>query len=471
MGRPTHTAIKCNAPRSMPDNSLAHPTGRVLLTERSRVVDWGAMEKRTNLDPSNYRWNSVAFVLDYIFFNVALSFARPDSVLPAFVRQFTRSAPVIGLVATVWNGCWLLPQIVAAHWISDKPRKKPYLMAGLSGRVAFWFLALALWLGLGDAPSVMLTFFFVCLGIFALTDGLASVAWFDMLARAIPMKRRGRLIGIGQVIGGLAGLGVGWVISLILGSPRLGFPDTYALMFALVGVAFVPSSVALVLLREPRTEIDLEAWARTQQSGWLRPLVQDRTFRRLMVCRVLVGMVALASPFYVVHATDVLNLPETAVGGFVAAQQVAGVAAGALLGVVSDRWGPGYTIRIGSALSILGPLFALVAHVADGGLLSQAYPVVYVALGIFQSSTMLGFYNYLLEIAPDDRRPAYIGLGNTIMGVLTLAPTLGGWLLEATSYTTLFAVTAGLIFAGFLAAMGMGPASAPEELLVVGDGA
>jgi hypothetical protein len=68
---------------------------------------------------------------------------------------------------------------------------------------------------------------------------------------------------------------------------------------------------------------------------------------------------------------------------------------------------------------------------------------------------MLGFYNYLMEIAPDDLRPSYIGLGNTITGVLTLAPTLGGWLLEATSYVTLFAVTAGTVFLGFLVALRM----------------
>ena len=71
---------------------------------------------------------------------------------------------------------------------------------------------------------------------------------------------------------------------------------------------------------------------------------------------------------------------------------------------------------------------------------------------------MLGFYNYLLEIAPDDLRPSYIGLGNTIMGILTLAPTVGGWLLEATSYTVLFGITALLVFLGFLMALRLEPA-------------
>jgi predicted MFS family arabinose efflux permease len=125
---------------------------------------------------------------------------------------------------------------------------------------------------------------------------------------------------------------------------------------------------------------------------------------------------------------------------------------------MSDRRGPAATIRVGSAITMAGPLFALVAHLADGGLLIQAYPLVYVALGVYYSSNMLGFYNYLLEIAPDDMRPSYIGLGNTIMGIVTLSPTLGGWLLEATSYTALFAVTVALVFVGFLVALRLGPA-------------
>jgi MFS family permease len=394
-----------------------------------------------------------------VFFGVALSFASPSSVLPAFVRQFTRSALVIGLVSTIFNGCWLLPQVVAARFINDKARKKPYLMIGLSGRIGFWITALGLWLGLAQHPSKMLLLFFICLAMFTITDGLAAVAWFDMLARAIPVKRRGRLLGIAQMIGGLAGLGVGVAITLILDNPRLPFPANYALIFALTGLAFVPSTIALALLKETENaaaETNKKMWSR---SGWLTPLRQDPTFRHLMASRVLVGMVSLATPFYVIHATDVLSLPEAFVGSFVAAQQVAGVAAGALLGLMSDRRGPSAAIRIGSAITIAGPLFALVAHLADGGLLTQAYPLVYVTLGVYGSSSMLGFYNYLMEIAPADMRPSYVGLGNTIMGVLTLAPTVGGWLLETTSYTVLFSIAGVLGFLGFLMALRLGPAT------------
>jgi len=408
---------------------------------------------------SHYRWNHVAFVIDYVFFGIAMSFARPNSVLPAFVSQFTRSAPVIGLVSTVLNGCWLLPQVASAQWISGMARKKPYLVAAMGGRVGFWIIALALWLGLAQRANLMLLLFFVCFGLFATCDGLASVAWFDLLARSIPIKRRGGLMGIAQVISGLAGLGVGWVITQVLTGTRFPFPENYALIFTFAAVAFIPSAIALISLREPRIDPVEHEPRRPRKNGWLTPFARDPAFRRFVLCRVLVGLVALVSPFYVIHATDVLALSPAVVGSFVAAQQVGALVSGALLGLVSNRWGPLLTARISSALTIAAPAFALGAHLAQDSFLVQAYPLVYFVLGVYQSSSMLGFYNYLLEIAPDDLRPSYIGLANTTLGILTLAPTLGGWLLEATSYTVLFGLTVVLVSLGFVVALNMRPSA------------
>jgi hypothetical protein len=139
----------------------------------------------------------------------------------------------------------------------------------------------------------------------------------------------------------------------------------------------------------------------------------------------------------------------------VIAQSLAGMVAGATLGLVSERRGLGFVVRIGSAAAAIGPLFALAAHIAGDGWLVQAYPFIYVMLGVVNSVRMLGFTNYLLEIAPDGMHPVYIGLGNTIAGVLTMAPMIGGWLLEATSYATLFSVTTVIVAAGFLVSLGL----------------
>ena len=144
--------------------------------------------------PPNYRWNYTAFLLDYVFFGIAFSFFSPHSTLPAFVGQLTDSPLLIGLSNTVFTGCWLLPQLAFARLIGDRPRKARYMRGGLSGRLLLGVIAAALWLGLGRDPGLMLAIFFVCLGLWAASDGATSVAWFDILARAVPMKARGRLM-------------------------------------------------------------------------------------------------------------------------------------------------------------------------------------------------------------------------------------------------------------------------------------
>ena len=84
----------------------------------------------------------------------------------------------------------------------------------------------------------------------------------------------------------------------------------------------------------------------------------------------------------------------------------------------------------------------------------------------------MGFYDYVLGIAPTGLRPSYVGLANTIMGGLTVAPLLGGWLLEATSYPFLFCPCAVAVALGFLITLRLQPMVLQEglegEQMVVG---
>jgi hypothetical protein len=65
-----------------------------------------------------------------------------------------------------------------------------------------------------------------------------------------------------------------------------------------------------------------------------------------------------------------------------------------------------------------------------------------VVIGVGNAGLMLGWMNYVLEIAPPGHRPTYTGLTNTLTGVLIPVPILGGWLLQSTSYPTLFIAAA-----------------------------
>ena len=158
------------------------------------------MSSNTDKLPSNYHWNFRAFVVDFVFFAMAMTFINSSSVLPAFIRELTDSTVAIGLAGTVFSGGWFLPQLLVARLIGHKPRKKPYLIAALPARGLFLVIAAALWAGMARYPAAMLAIFFVCLALFAIGDGFTSVPWYDLLARTIPANRRGRLFGLSQVI-------------------------------------------------------------------------------------------------------------------------------------------------------------------------------------------------------------------------------------------------------------------------------
>lgn len=393
--------------------------------------------------PPHFRHNFTVLLIDYIFFGVAYSLLNPNTVLPAFARTLTASEPLIGMVSTVMAAGWLLPQFLVGAVIGQKPRKKPYLLWAIStGRPIYFLLAGVIWAGLTRYPAWMLVVFLAGIGLFNVLDGIAAVAWFDLMGATIPPTRRGRLVGAAQLIGGLSGIGIGALVGAILSSPMLPYPRNYAALFGLAGLALTPSTIALTLLREPERDasstaasLSLRRQLREVWGGW-------PDFRRLVFGRWLIGLFGLALPFYILHATEVVGLPKVVVGWFVSAQMVGGIVASIGLGWLSERWGPRAAIWAGATATLISPLLALLIHLTGSRWLVQTYPLVYFCYGITNNTWMMGMFNYLLEIAPEDRRPLFVGLYNTLGGVLVPVSFLGGVLLRLTSYPFLFAVTA-----------------------------
>jgi len=400
-----------------------------------------------NADP-HYWQNFVCFVLDYVFFGVGLAFIGQTTVLPSFVSQLTDSAPLIGLASTVQTGAWLLPQLIAASYLADKDRKKPYiLLPAALGRPVFWLFAGVLFLAGDRAPTLILGLFFVSLAIFMGTDALASVAWFDVLSKAIPPTRRGRLIGTGQVLSGLLTVGAGAVVNALLGPQGPPFPHNYALLFFLAGMAFFASWLAISFLREPvkPTQNERLPW-NTFLPKLLTVLREDRAFSLVTALRFLTGLSGMATPFYVVYATKELHFSAEAIGLFISSQVAGGILAGFVLGYLNERSGSKIVIQCSTILAIASPFLALlmrpIGYLA-GASTVYVYSLIFLAIGALNSSYMSGFMNFVLELAPSEERATYIALTNTLCGVLLVVPFLGGWLLQATSYPVLYAVTAG----------------------------
>jgi len=397
-----------------------------------------------------YRRNYLAFMGDAVNFGLSMTFASLTTTLPAFIGTLTSSKILVGLFTTAADGAWLLPQLFFANLLINKRRKKHFVTLGaVLGRPLMLLYALALVLGLHRRPVLALVLLFVSQVLFLGTDALAAVAWFDVLGKAIPEERRGRLFGTSQAITGVLSIGAGAIIAALLGKKGPPFPLNYATVFALSGFFLLFSLFSWLFVVEPEEPVAEERPSWREYFPYLvQTLRSDRTFARTIVVRLLAGFDLLAVNFYILFATSELGLPAATVGIYAAVQTVGSILAGLAFGVIGDRAGCQRVIQISTALCLATPLVGLVFFLGGfrgGVLVSVFYGLVFLMIGGVNSSFMLGYTNYGLELAPAGQRPTYMGLFNTICGVLMVLPTLGGWLLQTTSYGVLFGLTAAVV--------------------------
>ncbi len=390
------------------------------------------------------------FLGDYISFKIAMTFLGESTVLPALVAHFTTSPVIIGLAGSSYMAIWLVPQVLLAEYVARAPRKYPLLLrATYLGRLGIPLLALLLALGAGNWPGFFLALFFLLYWTFSATDSLAALAWLDLVARILPLHRRETLFATALVVGSLSGIVVGAVTRLTLDA--YPFPANFARLFGYGALFLYLSALSMLLIREPPVAPAPTAPVRPlrlrlQEMGEI--FRQDRVARVIILARLLVSGGQMAWPFYVRLATLHLGLQEAVIGTFTIVITVAQVLGVIVFRLLARRFGPRGVMVASAVPAILSPLLAMVTSLVpptSGLLLLYG---VYAAMGIFGVSAMLGYTNAMLEIAPEARRPVYMALGHTLIGMSALFPLVGGLILRWTSFPVLFGLSTCLPFWG-----------------------
>jgi MFS family permease len=399
--------------------------------------------------------NRVAFFLDMVLFGAGLTFAGTTTTLPAFAARLTDNPLWIGWISVIWSGSWLIPQIAAAHYLAPLPQKRPVaILLAWIGRPAFAAFAIFLFLGGAIQPMLALGALFLVVFLFSFTDSIVGVAFFDMLARSLPGRERGRVLGLAQIGGGILSVGAGIVIRLILENPAVPFPNNYAYLFLMADVCFLLSLAAFYFIREPAdpSTAKRQKWSEYLPSLWAI-LRTDAAFRQVNLARLFVGFSAAAAPFFVVFALHHAGLRESDVGIFTAAQTLGGTAAGFLFGWMADAIGSHRVIRATGVVYLLAPLLALGSNFWLGNtqLVTICFAAIFFFIGMGDGAIMLGFINYVLDMAPPGKRPAYIGLTNTLMGITIAYPLIGGWLAGWAGYNAVFFLAFAGILTGWIA--------------------
>jgi MFS family permease len=392
------------------------------------------------------RHNFVALGLDYSCFFIAMSFASPTTLLPAFALHLGASNLAIGAIPAVLTLGWFAPSLFVAHHVERLARKLPFVLRyTMWERLPVLVLAAVAFFVAVPAPRLALGVFFFLILMMSGTGGALMPAWMDILGRTIPTTLRGRFFGTANVAASAGGLLGSALTAWLLAS--FAPPESYGFCFLTACVFMAISWVALATVREPAgatppPPVRLGAYLR-RMPALLR---RDRNLFWFLVARGVGMLGTMATGFYTVHALRTWQAPEWQVGVFTTLLQAGQLVGNAGLGWLADRAGHRLVLLLGLAAMAAANFLACAA--TSVGTLEP----VFALLGIHYASVHVSARTILLEIAPDaGERPTYVGLGNTALAPISVAaPLAAGVLIDHVGFGIVFGVS------GVLALVGLG---------------
>ncbi len=416
------------------------------------------------------KWNFTMGVLHGAFFTGGMAFANPNTILPVFLSNFTASKVVIGLFSSLMGSLGsmvsALPQMIVANRLENKIHKIPVLRLAIVIRALCWgLLSLITYLFAVSHPKLTLCLVFFLLFIFTFMGGIATIPFMDIWGKSLPSTLRGRFFGHRQFWGGVFAIATGSLAAAVLSHKEILFPKNFALLFLFAFVLISISYVALGSVKEPVEEVYKQRLAfREFLSKAFGILKSDSNYRRFLYVQILGGASALALPFYILYAKDILNIKLAMVGILLLAQMIGSVLSNLIWGYLADFAGSRRVIQISTLVGFIAPLITFGISPSQPRMLLV---LLFVLTGFFIGGRSIGTSNFLLDIAPAKNRPTYVGINGSLTVIVASFPLIGGIVVQSTSYSFLFILTFVIVFIGFILSLQLKKATITENEKII----
>jgi len=376
-------------------------------------------------------------------FQAGSSAVDSATVVASLVHQLTGNVFAVGAASAVLRLGWLLPQIVVGFLAQRTSRRMPYYVFGAFGRAfCLALIAVLLWFAADLPTQATAAGFLVLWTLYAFVSGIVAVPYNDIVARSIPSRARSRMLAWRFFGGGLFALAVAALIHRLLGT--LPLFSAYALIFALAAALMILSSLLFVSAGEPPLDTDrrrpaAEGSVRGFLIGGWDTLRKDVRFRLFLYSQWLGGATLMALPFYVVAASDI-GVGEADVAILLGAQTAGSLMSNAIWGRIGDSYGKLRLLQAVGMVRLLPPIGVLL--ILDLGIQADTAIVgfagLFVLIGALINGMTIGYLGYLMEISPDDRRPAYSAYFNSLASPAALLPLAGAALVQIITIDAVF---------------------------------
>ncbi|KPP82019.1 MAG: Permease of the major facilitator superfamily [Oceanicaulis sp. HLUCCA04] len=343
----------------------------------------------------------------------------PKIVLAWMVTALGAPAAIIGLLSPVREALALLPQLFIARIIRQRPRRKFFWSLGSAGQAAALVLMafcaglLQGWpLGLGVLAS---------LALFALSRGVSSVSYKDVLGKTVAKSRRGAVAGYAASIGGIAASALGvWLMVRQANGNDPGAAFFAGILLAAACLWLLAAALYLLLAEAPGSTTGganaFDAVREQLALVWKAPDLRD-----FLIVRALLISTALATPFYVAIAQGQTGADLSGLGGFLLAGALASVAGGWVWGRAADA-SSRLVMAAAGLLAALVAALVLVVLLLDLPLSSS--PAFFIGavflLALAHEGVRLGRSTYLVDLATEKTRASYTAVSNSVIGVLLM---------------------------------------------------
>jgi len=409
---------------------------------------WGSIRRlwrqvfrrRETVEEQNY-WN---LYLDVTWWGVLSGIT--STFISVFAIRLGASNTLVGLLVSLpalINVFWLIP---SARIIERQRRRLPVIvLAGFLQRLGYLLIALMPFVFRVDQPEALV-------GLVALVTfptAIASLAFTSLIADVVPADKRAQVISTRNVLVSI----VSTVTVLISGKllDLLPFPLNYQMLF---GAGFAASLVSLYYVSRIKMADASGAESRPRHKTPLAINLR-RSLKQLMSQRDFVRFSASAFAFhwglympsalYAIYRVKNLGASDTWIGLLSMVETAVPILTYFYWGSVSRQKGNYLVLFISSLGTVLFPVLT--------GLSSRVEPLLLVSVigGIFGAGFNLSFFNTLLEVCPQERRPSYVAINTTLINVAAfLAPLLG------TSLANLLDIRMAFFIAGALRLLGAG---------------
>jgi len=424
------TAPEGAAPDSADDPAAADAELAAREAEYERFV-WDNLKR-------NYIGNYLHGMLGMTGFRLI----NAPTFMPVYIHLISGSNTVVGLAQALQQVGGIISPIFGATAIEHRKKVMPAaLWMGGLGRVQIVGMALAGWFLQGQSLVYAMLALLFLFGVFM---GAQRVVFGMLMAKVIPLSRRGRLQAWRNATGGLIAAVLAWAAGKYIIQPDL-FGHGYSVTFMLAAVLTSMGLWALqVLLREPEPpNLPPKARFRDRVRDFPALIMSDRGYAAFLVMQMLTTASRMAVPFYAIYATTSTGLSGGILALLALAYLGADTLSNLLWGYLGDRTGFRLVLLISLTMWILSTLILLGLHSP------AAIFVAFFGLGASQSGYMMAAQTMILEFGSREEMPMRLAISSSAEGITSsVSPIVGGIVADALGYPAVFGISIGFLVLG-----------------------